>query len=80
MLALRQGEQVEAGTVTSSAIHYELGPIALAVIRRAVDPDEILTVVADGVSIAARQEIIVPADAGPAVTDIPRLPRLGRPA
>ncbi|THG30247.1 CAF17-like 4Fe-4S cluster assembly/insertion protein YgfZ [Naasia lichenicola] len=80
VLALRQGEQVEAGAITSSAIHYELGPIALAVIRRAVDPDEILTVVADGASIAARQEIIVPADAGPAVTDIPRLPRLGRPA
>ena len=76
VLAPRDGELKEAGVVTSVGIHYEQGPIALAVIRRAVDPDAILTVVADGVSIAARQEIIVPSDAGPAV-DVPRLPRLG---
>jgi folate-binding protein YgfZ len=77
VFALRDGEPREAGLVTSTGIHYELGPIALAVIRRAVDPTAVLTVVADGVSIAARQEIIVPSDAGPAVTDLPRLPRLG---
>jgi folate-binding Fe-S cluster repair protein YgfZ len=67
------------GRVTSSALHYELGPIALAVIKRNVDPTLDLVVVTDGpdaVHIAAAQEIIVPTDAG-AEANIPRLPRLG---
>jgi len=64
------------GTVTSSALHFELGPIALAVIKRSVDPSAQLTVVADELRIAAAQEIIVPTDAG-AEANVPRLPRLG---
>jgi folate-binding protein YgfZ len=64
------------GTVTSSALHFELGPIALAVIKRSVDPAAQLTVVADELRIAAAQEIIVPTDAG-AEANVPRLPRLG---
>lgn len=64
------------GRVTSTALHYELGPIALAVIKRNVDPAADLVVLADGVRIAAAQEIIVPPDAG-AEADVPRLPRLG---
>lgn len=67
---------VEVGRVTSSALHYELGPIALAVVKRSTDPVGDLTVVADGIEIAAAQEIIVPPSAG-AEADIPRLPRLG---
>lgn len=63
------------GQVTSSAIHYELGPIALAVIKRSVDPTTELVVRHDGVDIAAAQEIIVPPTAG-AEADIPRIPRL----
>jgi len=64
------------GRVTASAIHHELGPIALAVVRRATDPAATLTVQgADGV-VAAGQEVIVPTDAG-AEADVPRLPRLG---
>jgi folate-binding protein YgfZ len=43
------------GTVTSSARHAELGPIALAVVRRSVDPE--LDLVVDGV--AAAQEVVV---------------------
>jgi hypothetical protein len=62
--------------VTSSALHYELGPIALAVVKRSTDPTGDLTVVADGIEIAAAQEIIVPPSAG-AEADIPKLPRLG---
>ncbi|MCU1438478.1 MAG: hypothetical protein JWP66_1565 [Naasia sp.] len=66
----------ELGTVTSSALHHELGPIALAIIKRSAAADAPLRVLADGVAVAAAQEIIVPADAGRAV-DVPRLPRLG---
>jgi hypothetical protein len=66
---------VEVGQVTSSALHYELGPIALAVIKRSTDADSNLVVRAGDISIAAAQEVIVPPSAG-AEADIPRLPRL----
>jgi hypothetical protein len=72
--AVMAGE-VEVGRVTSSALHYELGPIALAVIKRSTDPDTDLIVRAGGADIAAAQEVIVPPSAG-AEADIPRLPKL----
>ncbi len=50
----------QVGTVGSSARHHELGPIALAVLKRSVDPAA--TVVADGV--AAAQEPIVDPEVG----------------
>jgi tRNA-modifying protein YgfZ len=69
------GETV-VGTVTSAGIHHELGPIALAVVKRTTDPTaELLVATADG-AIAAGQEVIVPVGAG-SVADIPRIPRLG---
>jgi tRNA-modifying protein YgfZ len=68
--------ETAVGTVTSAGIHYELGPIALAVVKRTTDPLAELAVTAQGVAIAASQEIIVPVGAG-AVADIPRIPRLG---
>lgn len=64
------------GAVTSAAMHYELGPIALAVIKRNVDPAIDLVVQTDEEAIAAAQEVIVPTDAG-AEANVPRLPRLG---
>jgi hypothetical protein len=64
------------GTVTSSAIHHELGPVALAVVKRSADAAAVMVVEADGVDVAASQEVIVPADAG-ATANVPRLPRLG---
>ena len=64
------------GRVTSSALHFELGPIALAVIKRSTDPTATLSVSAGDTIVAAAQEIIVPPDAG-AVASVPRLPRLG---
>ncbi len=64
------------GRVTSSALHYELGPIALAVVKRNVDPAAALDVAADDIHVAAAQEVIVPTDAG-AEANVPRLPRLG---
>jgi tRNA-modifying protein YgfZ len=65
------------GHITSAARHHELGPIALAVVKRNTDPDAVLTVTSDGTAIAASQEVIVPPDAG-AVANVPRLPRLGQ--
>jgi len=69
------GEKV-VGTVTASARHFELGPIALAIIKRSVDAAETLAVASDVGEIAAAQEVIVPPDAG-AAANVPRLPRLG---
>ncbi|HWG15666.1 MAG TPA: folate-binding protein [Streptosporangiaceae bacterium] len=59
------GDQVEldgkpVGFVGSTARHFELGPIGLALVRRTVPVDQ--TLVAAGV--AAAQEVIVPPDAG----------------
>jgi folate-binding protein YgfZ len=50
----------EVGAVTSSARHYELGLIALALVKRTVPVDAVLE--ADGVP--ASQEVIVAPDAG----------------
>jgi tRNA-modifying protein YgfZ len=69
------GEAV-VGRITAAALHYELGPIALAVVKRATDPAAVLTVRSAQVALAAAQEVIVPTDAG-ATAGVPRLPRLG---
>lgn len=55
------------GTLTSVALHYEMGPVGLAVIKRSVDPHAPLTVEDDGESYAASQEVIVAPDAGKTV-------------
>jgi folate-binding protein YgfZ len=47
----------QIGTVTSAARHYELGPIALALVKRSTPAEE--TLVTAG--IAAAQELLVPA-------------------
>ncbi|MBB5639699.1 YgfZ/GcvT domain-containing protein [Cryobacterium roopkundense] len=74
--AATETERVTIGTITSSAIHYELGPIALAVVKRTVPDTSTLFVQSQDVSISASQQVIVPQSAG-SVADIPRLPRLG---
>ena len=63
------------GRVTSAGLHFELGPIALAVVKRATDPDVVLTVTSGATAIAAAQEIIVPTDAG-GTAAVARPPRL----
>ncbi|KGM13883.1 CAF17-like 4Fe-4S cluster assembly/insertion protein YgfZ [Cellulomonas bogoriensis] len=50
------------GTVTSLARHHELGPVALAVVKRNVDPAAALLVACDGGDVAAAQEVVVPAE------------------
>ncbi len=64
------------GRVTSAAMHHELGPIALAIVKRTLAADAALIVRSGGSDIAAAQEVIVPPSAG-ATVDVPRLPRLG---
>ncbi|GAA0962957.1 folate-binding protein [Frigoribacterium faeni] len=66
----------QVGHVTSVALHHELGPIALALVKRGTDESAALAVLADGVVVAAAQEVIVPSTAG-AAAGVPRLPRLG---
>ena len=63
------------GRLTRAAWHYELGPIALAMLKRTTPVDKALTVITGGRSVGAIQEVIVPVDAG-ATRDIPRLGRL----
>ena len=63
------------GRVTRAAWHYELGPIALAMLKRTTPVNEALTVITGGRSVRANQEVLVPIDAG-ATRDIPRLGRL----
>ena len=48
------------GFVGSAARHYELGPIALALIKRTVPVDATL----EAAGIAAAQQVIVPPDVG----------------
>ena len=75
--AVLAGER-QVGRVTSVAQHYEMGPIALALIKRTVDPDEVLTVDDDGEKYTAGQEVIVAPDAGQVVgrqTGFLRAPR-----
>jgi folate-binding protein YgfZ len=70
------GEQ-SIGRVTASALHHELGPIALAVVKRSADPSAVVTVLSTaGPVLAAAQQVIVPPDAG-AAANVPRLPRVG---
>ena len=63
------------GRITRAAWHYELGPVALAMLKRTTPVIESLTVITGGRSVRANQEVLVPIDAG-ATRDIPRLGRL----
>ncbi len=69
------GEEKTRGKITSVAQHFDMGPIALAVISRSVPEHAALEVVGKHGSIAATQEIIVPQSAG-SVANIPKLPKL----
>ena len=69
------GQEKIVGRITSAAQHFEMGPIALAVISRSVAEDASLEVSSGGGVIAATQEIIVPQSAGK-VVEVPKLPRL----
>ena len=71
------GGHTAVGRVTAASLHHELGPIALAVVKRSADPSAELAVqTAAGPLLAAAQQVIVPTDAG-AEANIPRIPRVG---
>jgi folate-binding protein YgfZ len=74
--AVRSGGDA-VGAVTSAVLHYEEGPIALALLRRTVPVDAALTVDTEDGPVAAAQEVVVPPDAG-ATANVPRLTRLSR--
>jgi len=74
--AVRAGDAV-VGAVAAAAEHYEQGPIALALVRRATPVEVDLVVDTAEGPVAAAQEVIVPPDAG-ATASVPRIPRLGR--
>lgn len=50
------------GVVTSVARHHELGPVALAVLKRSAPEDVELVVDCDGGAVAAAQEVVVPGE------------------
>ena len=68
-------EDKKVGHITRAAWHYELGPIALALVKRTTPVDQPLSVVTEGSLVLASQEVIVPVDAG-GTRDVPRLGRL----
>jgi folate-binding protein YgfZ len=88
--ATRQGEPADGiggwsqvGRITSTGMHYELGPIALALVKRTLPEDAGLAVVAPGAPggmIAASQTVIVPAGGESDARPVRRLapPKLAR--
>ena len=83
------------GRITAAQLHHEAGPVALAVLKRSVDPTAVLTVrdvpqAGDGIEEpspreewAASQTVVVPPDAGSVVgraQGLMRGPRGGRTA
>jgi tRNA-modifying protein YgfZ len=52
----------EVGRVTSLVRHHELGPVALAVVKRSAPQDVELVVDCDGGAVTAGQEVVVPGD------------------
>lgn len=50
------------GAVTSVGRHHELGPVALAVVKRSVPGDAVLLVDCEGGAITAGQETVVPGE------------------
>ena len=76
MVPNKDGQDKSVGQVTSVARHFELGSIALAVIKRGTDPLADLLVRTASRDIPARQVVIVPPDAGAASSvTVPRLSR-----
>lgn len=62
--AVRAGDK-EVGFIGSAARHYEYGPIALALVKRSVDPAAVLDVVAeDQPTVTATQELLVDPEVG----------------
>lgn len=62
--AVRAGDK-QVGFIGSAARHHEYGPIALALVKRSVDPAAVLEVVAeDQPTVTATQELLVDPEVG----------------
>ncbi|WP_406048477.1 YgfZ/GcvT domain-containing protein [Kribbella sp. NBC_00889] len=62
--AVRAGDK-QVGFIGSAARHHELGPIALALVKRNVDPEVVIEVVAeDQPTVTATQEVLVDPEVG----------------
>jgi folate-binding protein YgfZ len=62
--AVRVGDK-QVGFIGSAARHHEFGPIALALVKRSVDPEAVLEVVAeDQPTVTATQEVLVDPEIG----------------
>jgi hypothetical protein len=61
----------EVGFVGSAQRHFELGPVALALVKRTVPVDAALR----AAGVPAAQEVVVPPDAGANVTISLKRPR-----
>ena len=59
---VRLADGAEVGHVTSAARHHELGPVALAVVRRSTPADATLLVDDESGPVTAGQEVIVAAE------------------
>jgi tRNA-modifying protein YgfZ len=70
-----EGNASARGKITSVGQHHEMGPIALALLFRAVPEDAPLIVRTGLGDLAASQEVIVPQSAGKA-NDVPKIPKL----
>lgn len=62
------------GAVTTVARHHELGPVALALVKRNVDVAAELVVACDGGDVSAAQEVVVPGEGVSADRPVARAP------
>ena len=60
--SVRLADGTEVGQVTSAARHHELGPVALAVVRRSTPADVVLLVDDESGPVSAGQEVVVAAE------------------
>lgn len=74
--AVQSPDGKDVGFVTSVGQHHELGPIALALLKRSAPSGELTVVTSEG-PVAAGQDEIVPPDAG-SEANIPKITRLSR--
>jgi len=63
--AVRTADGRPAGVLTTAARHHELGPVALAVLKRSTPTADELVVDEEGGAVPAAQEVVVPGDGVP---------------
>lgn len=66
-VCVAEASQRPIGQVTSVAQHYEMGPVALALVKRGVDAQAPLLVRDEGTEYSAIQEVVVSPEAGKVV-------------